>query len=212
MNIMKRFTSKCCQAELHSQNNVHFCTKCIRILNRDEMKMNIRPFIIFFTTLIFLYMVLNTSFAHAPEIFIKRYGIVKSKIEKPTKYAVDYIQVKIIEGDNSNSVSVAGATGNMQIMPNSLEDWNAKHPTQQYTMEDMKNENKNIRVGRWLLENRIPEILNSKKIPLTINHVLIAYNWGCGNAVNWYKSGAVVARLPNETQQYICKYWSKAKI
>jgi len=157
-------------------------------------------------------MVLNTSFAHAPEIFIKRYGIVKSKIEKPTKYAVDYIQVKIIEGDNSNSVSVAGATGNMQIMPNSLEDWNAKHPTQQYTMEDMKNENKNIRVGRWLLENRIPEILNSKKIPLTINHVLIAYNWGCGNAVNWYKSGAVVARLPNETQQYICKYWSKAKI
>ena len=157
-------------------------------------------------------MVLNSSFAHAPEIFNSGVGYLKDRVEQPTKYAIDYIQVKIIEGDKSNSVSLAGAVGNMQIMPVSLDDWNTQHPNQQYTMDDMTNEAKNIKVGKWMLEKRIPEILNSKKVPLTINHILIAYNWGCGNLVSWYKSGAVVARLPIETQQYICKYWAKAKI
>jgi soluble lytic murein transglycosylase-like protein len=131
--------------------------------------------------------------------------------EKPTKYAIDVIQVKIIEGDESEAVSVAGAVGNMQIMPVTLDDWNEQNPSRQYTMDDMTDESKNVRVGKWMLEKRIPEILKSKKVPLTINHILIAYNWGCGNLIKWYKSGAVVARLPAETQQYICKYWAKAK-
>ena len=208
---MKQF-SKCCHAELHLQNDIFFCTNCVRVLNKQEIKRNVRPFVILFSTLFFLYMVLNTSFAHAPESFFKYSKGVVEDINEPVRYAVDYMQVKIIEGNKSDAVSVAGATGNMQIMPVSLDDWNNKHSDQQYTMEDMKNEKKNVRVGMWMLQKRIPEILKSKNVPLTINNVLIAYNWGCGNLVNWYKSGAVVSRLPNETQQYICNYWAKAKI
>ena len=211
MKVMKKF-SKCCHAELHLQNDVFFCTNCIRILNKEEIKRNIRPFVLVFSTLCFFYMVLNTSFAHAPESFVKYSKAIMENVNEPVRYAVDYMQVKIIEGNKSDAVSVAGATGNMQIMPVSLDDWNIKHPDQQYTMEDMKNEKKNVRVGMWMLQKRIPEILKSKDVPLTINNVLIAYNWGCGNLVNWYKSGAIVARLPSETQQYICKYWAKAKI
>lgn len=154
-------------------------------------------------------MVLNSFNVYAPSNYYTL--IVKTK-EEQTKYAVDYIQVKIIEGDISNAVSIKGATGDMQIMPVTLEDWNKHHPNEQYTMDDMKDERKNVRVGKWMLENRIPQILNLSKIPLTVNHILIAYNWGCGNIIRWYKSGAVVARLPVETQQYICKYWAKAKL
>lgn len=211
MKIMRRF-SKCCHAKLHQQNDVFFCTNCISILDKSEIKIEMKPIIIASTIFIFLYMVLNSSFAYAPKIFTKGFYYSKDKTEQPTTYAIDYIQVKIIEGNKSNSVSVAGAVGNMQIMPVSLDDWNEQNSNQQYSMSDMTNEAKNIKVGKWMLEKRIPEILNSKKVPLTINHILIAYNWGCGNLVNWYNSGAIVARLPNETQQYICKYWAKAKI
>ena len=208
---MRKF-SKCCHAKLHQQNDVFFCTNCISVLDNSEIQREMRPIIIVSSVIMFLYMVLNTSFAHAPQNLTNSLKYTFSKIEQPTKYAIDYIQVKIIEGNKSNAVSVAGAVGNMQIMPVSLEDWNKQHPSQKYSMDDMTNEAKNVKVGKWMLEKRIPEILNSKKVPLTINHILIAYNWGCGNLVNWYKSGAVVARLPMETQQYICKYWAKAKI
>lgn len=211
MNIMKKF-SKCCYSKLHKQSGVLFCTNCISVVENSEIKTEIKPIVISFSLMIFLYMVFNFSFAHAPHYSIKSFDYLIDKVEQPTKYAIDYIQVKIIEGNKSNAVSVAGAVGNMQIMPVSLEDWNKQHPSQKYSMDDMTNEAKNVKVGKWMLEKRIPEILNSKKVPLTINHILIAYNWGCGNLVNWYKSGAVVARLPMETQQYICKYWAKAKI
>lgn len=208
--IMKKY-STCCHADIHHQNDVDFCTECIRILNKSEVKTNIRPIVLILTTMTFLYMVLNTSYAYAPSSsWFNMFNGLNS--EKPIKYAVDYLQVKIIEGDESNAVSIAGATGNMQIMPVTLEDWNQQHPNQQYTMDDMKNESKNVKVGRWMLETRIPQILKSEHIPLTVNIILIAYNWGCGNAINWYKSGSVVSKLPDETQQYICKYWAKAKI
>lgn len=207
---MKKY-STCCNAVIHHQNGADFCTHCIRILDKSEVKTNLRPIIITLTTIAFFYMVLNTSYAHAPSLSIRNM-LGRIKTEEPMKYAVDYLQVKIIEGDKSNAVSIAGATGNMQIMPVTLDDWNGQHPKEQYTMDDMTNEAKNIKVGKWMLQSRIPQILKSENIPLTINHILISYNWGCGNAVNWYKSGAVIARLPDETQQYICKYWSKAKI
>lgn len=204
--------SKCCNAQVHKQNGAFFCTNCISILDNSKTRIEMRPFIMILSFFIFSYILLNSSFAHAPQTLIRKFESIKVEVEKPTRYAVDVIQVKIIEGNKSSAVSVAGAVGNMQIMPVTLDDWNLKNPNNQYTMDDMLIESKNIRVGKWMLEKRIPEMLKSKQVPLTINHVLIAYNWGCGNLVKWYNSGAVVARLPIETQQYICKYWAKAKI
>lgn len=206
---MRNF-STCCNADIHHQNGARFCTNCIRILSDSEIRVNIRPFIIILSLLVFVYVVFNTTKADAPAMqsFVRfHYPEVK-----PTTYAIDVMQIKIIEGNDNEAVSVAGAVGNMQIMPVTLEDWNNQHPNQQYTMEDMKNEVLNVKVGKWMLEKRIPEILTSSKIPLTINNILIAYNWGCGKLIDWYKNGAVIARLPDETQQYICKYWAKAKI
>jgi len=203
--------SKCCNAKAQEQNGSYFCTNCISILDKSSVRWQSRPFSILISGIIFSYILLNSSFAYAPQTLITKFGSAVIEAEKPTKYAIDVIQVKIIEGDESEAVSVAGAVGNMQIMPVTLDDWNEQNPSRQYTMDDMTDESKNVRVGKWMLEKRIPEILKSKKVPLTINHILIAYNWGCGNLIKWYKSGAVVARLPAETQQYICKYWAKAK-
>ena len=205
-----RKISTCCHSNIHHQNGADFCTNCIRILDKSEIRRDLKLLAIVSSFIVFLYMVLNSFNVYAPTNYYSKSTLNIKK--EQTKYAVDFIQIKIIEGNNSNSVSVKGATGNMQIMPVTLEDWNKHHPNEQYTMDDMKDERKNVRVGKWMLENRIPQILNLSKIPLTVNHILIAYNWGCGNIIRWYKSGAVVARLPVETQQYICKYWAKAKL
>jgi hypothetical protein len=125
-------------------------------------------------------------------------------------YAIDHIQIKVIETNGlKNAVSIAGARGDFQIMPISLADWNQQHPNEVYSMEDLFNSRINMKIGRWLLEDRIPLILETHKVPITINHILISYNWGCGNMIDWYKRGAKIKNLPNETQQYICKYWAK---
>jgi soluble lytic murein transglycosylase-like protein len=151
-------------------------------------------------------MILNTSFAYAPN----KLNYIKESFTEAKKYSIDYLQIQIIEsGKNSCVVSIAGAVGDMQIMPITLEDWNKNNKSEQYDMDDMYVEAKNIKVGRWMLEKRIPEILTSEKVPITITNVLIAYNWGCGNLVKWYKKGAQISKLPKETQQYICKYWVK---
>lgn len=207
---MKR-VSKCCQAKIHKQNEINFCTECITPLLRNETKMKIRPFVYIISSFLFFYIVLNTSFAYAPQYFFENSFNFFNKKEN-VLYSVDIMQIKIIEGNKSDAVSISGAIGNMQIMPVTLEDWNKQHPKENYTINDLKNESVNIKIGVWMITKRIPEILKSENIPLTINNILIAYNWGSGNLVNWYRSGAVVSKLPNETQQYICKYWAKAKI
>ncbi len=158
----------------------------------------------------FLSVVFSSFDLYAP---INKFKGISYNAEKEfgnLEYAVDVMQIRVIESGNKNDkVSVAGAVGNMQIMPIALEDWNKMHPKEQYTKNDLYNEFINVKIGTWLLEERIPQVLKLNNVPITINNILISYNWGCGNTVNWYKNDRKVKNLPKETQQYIIKYWAK---
>ena len=89
------------------------------------------------------------------------------------------------------------ATGLAQITPICLKEFNQFNKTK-YTMEDMFNPQKNMRVAYWYLNNRIPQMLKHFKLPVTVDNVLIAYNSGIENVRRW--------RIYNETREYIKRY------
>ena len=97
------------------------------------------------------------------------------------------------KGDAYNKKS--GATGLGQITPIALEDFNTLKK-EKLTMADMKDPQKNMYVTDWTLNYRIPSMLRTYKIPLTVDNVLTAYNFGIGNL----KKGKA---LPKETVDYI---------
>jgi len=99
------------------------------------------------------------------------------------------------KGDAYNKKS--GATGLGQITPIALEDFNTLKK-EKLTMADMKDPQKNMYVTDWTLNYRIPSMLRTYKLPLTIDNVLTAYNFGIGNL----KKGK---ELPAETISYIKK-------
>ena len=124
-------------------------------------------------------------------------------------YNIDIEQVKYIESLNNPKVtSHDGAIGLMQITPIALKEWNL-HNTEKYSRKDLFNPSINVKIGEWFLHDRIPEILETNKIPVTINHVLMSYNWGAYSVVKWYKKGGNYSKIPEETKTYLNKYWSK---
>jgi len=97
---------------------------------------------------------------------------------------------------NTNAVNTkSGATGLGQITPPALNDFNTLNK-EKYTMEDMKDPQKNMRVTNWYLYDRIPQMLKHYNIPLTLQNILASYNFGIGNV----KKGKA---FPEETQNYI---------
>jgi soluble lytic murein transglycosylase-like protein len=88
-----------------------------------------------------------------------------------------------------------GATGLGQIMPPALEDFNLLNK-ERYTMKDMFDPQLNARVSNWYLYDRIPAMLMTYKMPVTIDNVLASYNFGIGNV----RKGKA---LPKETRDYI---------
>lgn len=96
-------------------------------------------------------------------------------------------------GDNS-AVSPAGATGVMQLMPET-----AKNPG--FGIEPVKDdsEEENRRVGREYLDALL------KKYDGNLDHALAAYNYGPGNIDEWIANGADPKQLPQETQDYLVK-------
>lgn len=91
----------------------------------------------------------------------------------------------------------SGATGLGQITSFALEDFN-KRNKEKYTMEDMFDPQRNMRVSYWYLTERIPQMLSHYGIPVTLDNVLASYNWGVGNLKNKGLSEA-----PKETTSYI---------
>jgi len=77
-----------------------------------------------------------------------------------------------------------------------------------YTKQDLFNSKINIQIGTWYLTERIPQMLRHYKLPVTIDNILIAYNFGIGNLVK-YRQGRV--GLPTETRNYLKKYYKLAK-
>ncbi|MBW6442785.1 lytic transglycosylase domain-containing protein [Patescibacteria group bacterium] len=133
---------------------------------------------------------------------------------------IHYGTIEFIEsGGNASAYNRSSrGTGLYQTIPQAVEDWNNFHPHKRYTMEDMKDPNKNREVGRWLLDKRMPQILRSNDVQVTKETVLIAYNWGPGNVsrLNRKMGGvldeygnlkeAAIQKLPSETRNYLKKY------
>jgi len=95
----------------------------------------------------------------------------------------------------------SGARGMGQITEIGLKDWNQEHgPDDQYTMDDMYDMQKNMRVAHWTLYERIPQFLKNSKLPQDLDHALATYNYGIGNLK---ESG--IEGIPQETKDYIRK-------
>lgn len=88
------------------------------------------------------------------------------------------------------------AIGLYQITPVCLADFN-RETGKNYSRKDLVLFWVNQEIARWYFEKRIPEILKSRKKPVTVENLLISYNAG-----HTY----VGKRLPKETQNYIRQY------
>lgn len=101
-----------------------------------------------------------------------------------------------------------GATGMYQIMPVCLEDYNKYHKGNMYTIKEMYDQAKARIVSDWYLHVRVPQLLRSQGVPVTLEHVLYAYNAGAGTVSQWYKGKR---GLPKETIEYYQKYLTRKR-
>lgn len=113
---------------------------------------------------------------------------------------------------------INGATGLFQIMQPALDYFNRKHKDgRQYTMEDMKDAEKNTDVRNWLFDNLEYSTMANKDMSgdsISYAKALGGFNWGRGNmsnalveaknaGVDIYDSWDWLPYLPLETQSYI---------
>lgn len=101
------------------------------------------------------------------------------------KYGVDpYLVIAVIRAESNfmpQSESHKGALGLMQLMPDTASDIAKKMDDKNYTLEELKDPEKNIQYGTWYLANLQKEFNN---IPLTV----AAYNGGRGHVKEWISS------------------------
>jgi len=118
---------------------------------------------------------------------------------------IDMEKIKQIESSgNAEAVNNnSGARGLYQITPIVLKEWNQDHKNEQYTEEDLFNAAVNTKIAKWYIKKITEHYLPHYKIPVTIDNVLIAYNWGIGNLRKYVKGDA---ELPQETVDYVAKY------
>lgn len=95
---------------------------------------------------------------------------------------------------NPKAVSKQGARGLMQIMPGALKEFN-QMKKKNYSMDNMFDANMNREVGTWYVYDRIPQMLEHFKLPITPENMLASYNGGIGNV----RKG----KLPEETKKYV---------
>lgn len=146
-----------------------------------------------------LVLVLSTmSFAVDRRVFIIEHRL-----------SIDYNQVGLIEsGGKEKIISKENAIGIMQITLPTLKEYNTINHTR-YTTRDLFDSIINKKIGIWLLDIRIPKYFIIAKIPNKLNYRLIAYNFGIGNTIKWYRKGHIYNNLPEETKNYLIKYWDK---
>ena len=61
-------------------------------------------------------------------------------------------------------------------------------------------------VADWYVNQAIPQMIRVSKVSDTLEHRLIAYNWGIGNLRKWVREGEHYEKLPKETREYVRKY------
>ncbi|MGE5453899.1 MAG: lytic transglycosylase domain-containing protein [Methylocystaceae bacterium] len=124
------------------------------------------------------------------------------------KYKVDpYLVFAIVRVEskfNRQAKSVAGATGLMQIMPQTGEWIAGKMGIKSYNSQFLTQPNYNIPMGTWYLGNLNSEF--DQRLPL----VVASYNAGRGNVRQWVVGGIWDGTLENvndipygETRQYV---------
>ena len=119
---------------------------------------------------------------------------------------IDLEIIKEIEsgGDALAFNPITKCYGLYQISQMCLEDFNKMFGTV-YTPQDLFNPQINEEISRWYF-TRIEELLLYFEIPVSRSHLIAAYNWGIGNVVRWYREGALIESLPQETRNYIERY------
>ena len=90
-------------------------------------------------------------------------------------------------------MSPKGALGPMQTMPGTL-----TNPGYGVVPAKDKTPGELRRVGQDYLSAMLREYGS-------MDHALVAYNWGPGNANRWINAGADPSKLPKETREYLHK-------
>ena len=122
--------------------------------------------------------------------------------------------IEIESGGNSLARSENNCIGLMQVSPIVLKEYRNFHKdnfSQALREDSLLHPEINKLIGIWYLNRIKNHYLPYYKIPVTIENVCIAYNFGIGNLVKWYRAGAKWEKLPKETQNYIKKYHKLAK-
>ena len=119
--------------------------------------------------------------------------------------SIDLRAIRDIEsGGNARAYNKrSGATGAFQITQPVIDDFNTAYPGRGLKLNDMYDENRAAQISQWYLGERIPQMLNAYKIPVTQDSVLAAYNAGVGKMKKSHRSGAP---LPAETVEYQKRY------
>jgi len=89
--------------------------------------------------------------------------------------------------------------GLFQINPICLREWNNFHPREQYTPDDLFNEQINTRIAEWYMNKRIPAMIKHFGKEDTVENRIIAWNAG----INYVKTGK---EIPQITKNFIAKY------
>ena len=139
-------------------------------------------------------------------ILIIAFVMFPTKVEGAEIPHIDLDAVMQIESSHNPSAynKNTQATGLMQITPVCLAEWNNYHPNSPYSMLSMKNPQMNMRVGNWYLNQRIPQMLEYYRLPVTVDNILIAYNGGINCVVKW--------KVYEETRDYLVKYKKLTKM
>ncbi|MDD5610640.1 MAG: lytic transglycosylase domain-containing protein [Candidatus Omnitrophica bacterium] len=109
---------------------------------------------------------------------------------------------KVIQIESSGNPKAcnekSGARGLCQITHIALTDFNIFHPAEQYADDQLFDPEINKRIALWMLEVRIPQLLEYYNLPVSTENILWAYNAGIGRVTKKIK--------PEETVKYIAKY------
>lgn len=112
------------------------------------------------------------------------------------------IIMEIESSNNPNAISPVGARGICQIMPNTWDEC-CNRLNVNWDWEEAFNKEKNLKIGTYYINKRIPEMLKYYKIEDNYKNRLMSYNWGIGNVKSFYENKK---DIPIETKNYIKKY------
>lgn len=179
-------------------------------LTFTPLKTSYKQGIIGFTIGVILIGILSFNLNYTTIPVVNPIFVKKDSVESLFLTDLDYYQIRAIESNNNDkAISTENAIGSMQITEICLQEWNKYHINEQYTLEDLYIRKINIKVGRWMLSQKIPMYLKQYNIPNSLNYKLIIYNAGIGNFLEWHKNGGNYNKLPEETRSYLLKYWQK---